>query len=278
MARPLRLEVAGGTYHITARGNERKPIYRDDTDRRTFLGTLGQVIARFDWRCLGYCLMGNHYHLLAETPQPNLARGMRHLNGVYAQRFNRRHRRSGHLMQGRYGAVLIERGEHLFSAVRYVVRNPVRAGLCTRPQDWPWSSYRGMVGLEPPGLLAVDLVLELFGETHTIAREQLRAFVEDASELGESPPSGAVAGSDAFVHTVATGLRVSPEVPRRDWQMLRPSLGGLLLTHSRDEAIALAYRHYGYRMHEIADALGCHYATVSRRLRAFERLMLDCKT
>jgi putative transposase len=102
MARPLRIEFSGAIYHVTSRGNAREDICLDDTDRAMFLGVLAEVISRFDWRCHAYCLMGNHYHLLIETPEPNLSKGMRQLNGVYTQRFNRRHGRVGHVFQGHY--------------------------------------------------------------------------------------------------------------------------------------------------------------------------------
>src|SRR5919108_6608630 len=102
MARPLRIEFSGAIYHVTSRGNAREDICLDDTDRAMFLGVLAEVISRFEWRCYAYCLMGNHYHLLIETPEPNLSKGMRQLNGVYTQRFNRRHGRVGHVFQGRY--------------------------------------------------------------------------------------------------------------------------------------------------------------------------------
>lgn len=134
MARPPRLEIANGIYHVVARGNERAAIFWDDTDRGRFLELLAHVVHRYQWRVLAYCLMGNHYHLLVQTPEPNFARGMRQLNGVYAQRFNRRHGRVGHLLQGRYGARLVQEDGHLLAAVRYIVRNPVRAGLAGAPR------------------------------------------------------------------------------------------------------------------------------------------------
>jgi putative transposase len=149
MSRPLRIEIAGGTYHVTARGNSRLPIYKDATDGRVFLYTLGQVVSRFGWECLAYCLMRNHYHLVVGTPRPNLARGMRQLNGVYVQRFNRRHERGGSLFERRYGAVLIERDSHMLEVFRYVARNPVRAGLCARPESWAAITRRSAGGCMP---------------------------------------------------------------------------------------------------------------------------------
>src|SRR5687767_13788050 len=137
MARPLRIEFAGALYHVTARGNARMPIFDDDADRRNFLSVLEQVLDRSGWLLHAYCLMGNHYHLMVETMQANLSAGMRQLNGVYTQRFNRRHERVGHLFQGRFKAILVERDSYLLELCRYVVLNPVRAGMVKRVQDYP---------------------------------------------------------------------------------------------------------------------------------------------
>ena len=128
MSRPLRIEFAGAVYHVTSRGNGRKPIFRDDVDRRSFLEVLHKVNQRHHWICHAYCLMTNHYHLVIETPEGNLSRGMRQLNGVYTMYFNRRHRTVGHVFQGRFKAILVERESYLLEVCRYVVLNPVRAG------------------------------------------------------------------------------------------------------------------------------------------------------
>ena len=141
MGRPVRINLAGGVYHVTARGTGPIEIYRDDVDRRIFLERLLTVERRFAWIRRALCLMGTHYHLLVETPLPNLSAGMHQLNGLYAALFNRRHGRVGALFQGRFSAVLLESDEHLIAARDYIAANPVRAGLCARPEDWPWSSY-----------------------------------------------------------------------------------------------------------------------------------------
>ena len=146
MARPLRIEFEGALYHVTSRGDERRDIFLDDADREAFLQILGDVVRRFAWRCHAYCLMGNHYHLLIETPNANLSRGMRHLNGVYTKRFNRTHERVGHVMQGRYKSILVDKDEYLLELARYVVLNPVRAGVVRSARDWKWSSYRATAG------------------------------------------------------------------------------------------------------------------------------------
>jgi REP-associated tyrosine transposase len=146
MARPLRLEFAGALYHVTSRGDGREDIYRADADRRGFLDVLGEVQGRFHWTVHAYCLMSNHYHLLIETPDANLAKGMRQLNGVYTQRFNRSHDRGGHVFQGRYKAILVQKEAYLLELARYVVLNPVRARMARTPGEYPWSSYRAMIG------------------------------------------------------------------------------------------------------------------------------------
>jgi REP element-mobilizing transposase RayT len=137
-------------YHVTARGNAREPIFFDDEDRQSFLTILGSVVNRFNWLCHAYCLMGNHYHLLIETPDGNLSRGMRQLNGVYTQKVNRRYSRVGHLFQGRFKSILVDKGSYLLELARYVVLNPVRAKLVKDPKDWEWSSYRATVGVKNP--------------------------------------------------------------------------------------------------------------------------------
>ena len=164
MVRPLRLEFAGALYHVTARGNARQKIYLDDSDREVFLYRLGLEIEQQGWRLYAYCLMDNHYHLLLETPEPNLVAGMRRFNGVYTQAFNRRHRRVGHLYQGRYKAILVEKDAYLREMCRYVVLNPVRAKAVKRPDQWRWSSYRVTAGsIAAPAWLAAAEVRALFG-------------------------------------------------------------------------------------------------------------------
>ena len=133
MARPLRIEFEGALYHVTSRGNARQHIFLHDSDRKKFFDVLADVVERFQWICHAYCLMDNHYHLVIETPEANLSRGMRQLNGVYTQVFHRRHGRVGHLFQGRYKAILVEKESYLLELAKYVVLNPVRAGLVSYP-------------------------------------------------------------------------------------------------------------------------------------------------
>lgn len=149
MARPLRIELSGGLYHVTSRGDRREAIFFSDDNRLVWLDLLGQVCSRFNWICHAYCLMTNHYHIVIETPEGNLAQGMRQLNGVYTQMTNRTHGRVGHVFQGRYKAIMVEKDSYLLELARYVVLNPVRAGMVNDVDEWPWSSYPAMIGSMP---------------------------------------------------------------------------------------------------------------------------------
>lgn len=187
MARPLRLEFPGALYHVISRGNERAPIFVDDLDRSDFLNMLGSVILKETFRLHAYCLVGNHYHLLLETPAGQISRGMHYLNARYAQRFNRRHERCGHLFEGRFKAIIVERQLHLLELQRYIVLNPVRAGLVDRAEDWRWSSYGATSGRVPaPSWLQTAWTLSQFGRTTVEGR---RAFVEFVEAGVERPPA-----------------------------------------------------------------------------------------
>ncbi len=189
MARPHRLQVAGGVFHVTARGNRRQDIFTSDRDRAYFLALLAVISARLEWRCHAYCLMTNHYHLVVETPNPDLSKGMHWLNFRYAQWFNLQHDYDGHLFQGRFRSVLVESNVHLIELARYVVLNPVRAGICARPQDWRWSSYR--VFAYPlrrrRTFVHVDWLLAQFGKPIGAARARYRQFVDDGLAQARPP-------------------------------------------------------------------------------------------
>lgn len=231
MARPLRLEHPGALWHVTARGNERGDVFRDDADRREFLAVLGRTVSVYGWRLHAYVLMGNHYHLLVETPEPTLSRGMRDLNGVTTQRFNRRHGRTGHLFEGRFKAILVEREAHLLELVRYVVLNPVRAGLAKSPAAWPWSSYKATAGLaEAPEWLETAWTLEQFGRRPAEARRRYVAFVADGRGAGYDPwgqlRGQVFLGSEGFAREVgrrASRKAVPREVPRAQREPVAPS-------------------------------------------------------
>jgi putative transposase len=231
MARPLRLEYPGALWHVTCRGNEKRPIFRDDRDRKLFLSLLSEAIARFAWRLHAYVLMGNHYHLLLETPEPNLSRGMHRINSIYSQQFNKRHDRVGHLLQGRFHAILVEKERHLVELVRYVVLNPVRAGLVDRAADWPWSSYGATAGLrQAPAWLETEWTVSQFG-AGAEALQAYREFVGAGAGRLERPWSGVAAqlflGSDEFrkrVLTLSAVQTVDADVPLPQRRAIRPTL------------------------------------------------------
>jgi putative transposase len=186
VARPPRLQLAGGIYHVTSRGNRRQHVFTDDRDRRRFLALLDHVANRLDWAGHAYCLMPNHFHLVMETPSPTLSAGLQWLNGSYAQWFNWRHQKDGHLFQGRFHSVLVETDVHLLELSRYTVQNPVRARLCSSPIDWPWSSCRAMLGLtRPADFLMVGRVLDHFGPDRDRARRAFHTFVHDVGSNGQ---------------------------------------------------------------------------------------------
>jgi putative transposase len=178
MPRRPRVPVPGGIYHVTSRGNRREPIFVNDGDRILFLEILSQIIARRSWRLFAYCLMQNHYHAVVQTPDADLAAGMRALNGDYAQWFNKLYGLVGHVFQGRYHAVLVESDWHFLELSRYLAMNPVRAGLCSAPRDWPWGSYRIIIGEESSALVSADRTLRHFGRNSGVARAAFSDFVE----------------------------------------------------------------------------------------------------
>jgi putative transposase len=180
MPRRPRFQEPGAIYHVTSRGTEGRAIFLDDLDRELFVAELGEVVKAGSWMCPAYCLMTNHFHLVIQTPQADLAVGMHAVNSTHANYFNRRHNHVGHLFQSRYTSILIERESHLLQACRYVVLNPVRAGLCRRPGYWRWSSYRATAGYVPaPDFLDVDWVLSQFGNNARRAALRWVEFVAD---------------------------------------------------------------------------------------------------
>ena len=162
MPRSARRELADGVHHVTCRGNGKQLVFIRRVDHEIFLRLLAQVVDRFRWQCLTYCLMRNHYHLLVRTPEPTLGVGMRRLNGRYAQDFNRRYGRVGHVWQERYHSVLLREDAHLAQAIGYIALNPVRAGICQRPEDWRWSAHRAIAGLGDDAIVSADVTLAYF--------------------------------------------------------------------------------------------------------------------
>jgi putative transposase len=189
MGRPDRVEAPGAIYHVTARGNNKQTIYFDDRDRDLFSLMLGRSARKHRWIVFAHCLMTNHYHLVLQIEREGFSAGFRELNSGYSRRTNRRYDRTGHLFHNRFAAALLKTDAHLLNACRYVVLNPVRAGMCERPEHWRWSSYRACAGLDlPPPFLAVGELLALFGSSPERARSEFCAFVA----AGQGPVSGTV--------------------------------------------------------------------------------------
>ncbi|HWQ02629.1 MAG TPA: transposase [Gaiellaceae bacterium] len=179
MPRRLRIQAPDTLYHVTGNATDRWQLFVEDEDREHFLSTFASVVQKYEWTCLSFALMGTHDHLLFRTTHANIAAGMQELNSRYAQDFNRRHSRPGHLFRARYGAVVVEEPGHLLWCIRYIARNPVEAGLCPGPADWSWSSYPGLVGIGRSWpFVAGGEVLGLFGQDRKAAISRLRDFVE----------------------------------------------------------------------------------------------------
>lgn len=298
MSRPLRIEFPGAVYHVTARGDRQEPIFVDDKDRLVFMDLLAQALNRHDASVLAYCLMGNHYHLVLCTRQANLSTLMRHLNGVFTLRFNRRHGTVGHVFQGRYKAILVDRDSYLLEACRYVDLNPVRAGMVAAPQDWPWSSYRALVGAAPaPHWLDIDTLHgALIGSSapadpagHALAWRryaELVATARDASLWASALRQQVYLGDEAFVERVqaraGTERLSTPDVPRPQRTPPQPRAAALstwlTACPTRDEALYRAYREGGLTMTAMARELTLSVARVSQLVRLGEERVLKLKT
>jgi REP element-mobilizing transposase RayT len=237
MPRRPRIELPGGIHHVWQRGNNRRTIFVDDADRQAFLQLLVATARKYGWHCLGYCLLDNHFHLIVETPAANLGRGMRDLCSRYVQRFNERHATGGgHLFQARFGSKLVRTDEQFAQLLRYVAHNPVRAGLCSDPARWPWSSHATVLAGRPDVLVSLARITSLLGDTRAYA-----ALFEPDGPLRHLP------------------FDVSP------WE-LRPTLAEILTAPDLTAAVRRAKRH-GYRLADVAAHLGISEITLWRRLK-----------
>ncbi len=285
MARPLRVEFSDALYHVTSRGNGRQKIFLSEQDNREFLELFGKTLKHFNWICHAFCLMENHYHLVIETPNANLSKGMHHLNATYCQAHHKKHDTVGHLFQGRFKAIVVDRESYLLELARYVVLNPVRAGLVAQPEDWPWSSYRATVGLpvsEASKSLTSSWLLGQFGPDEITARRRYIDFV--ASGIGRESPwpqlqSQLFLGKEAFIDKLKDTIpekQAVKEIPKMQRYANRPQLNEIfadLMTKKtstrkkRDEAIVTSYVTHGYDQKEVANFLGIHYTTVSHVIK-----------
>jgi REP element-mobilizing transposase RayT len=284
MSRPLRIEHDNACYHVTARGDRRSTIFRTDSDRLTWLAMLAETCGRFAFSVLAYCLMGNHYHLVVQTRQGQLSRGMRYLNSNYSQYFNRQHGLVGHVFQGRYHAVLCQQNQYLMELSRYTVLNPVRARLVTHPGHWLWSSYGAMVGtVDAPAWLSRDSALAQFGSEEAAAIREFASFVLEG--IGQESPFRAVRhqlflGDEDFCERAARGEFKSAllEINRSQRRaVVLPLAAYFDDCPERNQAMAKAYLSHCYTMMEIAEFCQVSVRTVSRAVHAF-RKMSDCQT
>lgn len=276
MSRPLRLEFVGALYHVTSRGDRQQVIYCDDTDRLVWLEILARVCSRFNFTIHGFCQMTNHYHMLVETADANLSSGMRQLNANYSQYFNRRHGLVGHLFQGRYKAILVQKESHLREVARYVVLNPVRAGMVASPADWRWSSYYLMVQPElTPDWLDSEWILAQFADNRQDAIQAYQRFVEagvGASNPVKNARHQLLLGDDEFVAKYHSVIGSLVEVTRVQRRALALSLAEYQANYAdRDVAMTQAYWSTAYTMAQIAEHFGVSYRTVSRVIQRSEQ-------
>jgi putative transposase len=303
MARPLRIQFPGAWYHMMNRGASRQRIFLNENDRKDFLNLLGETSDMFTIQIHAYCLLDNHYHLLIHTPQGNISRSMRHLNGVYTQRFNRKHGTDGSIFRGRFKAILIDADSYLLEVTRYIHLNPVRANIVGTPEQYPWSSHNAY--LEKPQSLSWllrDEVLGRFGEKLNQSIKSYREFIQagipsDIEEFYTMKRRPIILGAERFKDWVRTKLISSGE---EDYEI--PEAKGLHSSISanhvidiimksykvgketlervhrgkwnepRDVAIYLCRKECGLTLKEIATKLGITaYTTISMAYRRVER-------
>ena len=278
MARPLRLEFPGAIYHITSRGDRQEAIYEDDADRQQWLDILARICERYNWRVHAYCLMENHYHIVLETADGNLSKGMRQLNGIYTQYFNRQHNRVGHVYQGRYKAILVEKDSYLLELSRYVVLNPVRAGMTKTVEEWLWSSYLVTTGKRPPpAWLEVEWLLSQFSLQRNRARGRYIDFVREGIGL---PPvwddlrHQIYLGSEGFVNKhqkLVSQKQYLDDIPALQKRAIPKPISYYQNNYkSENQAITLAFLSGGHTLKEIGDYYGKHYTTISRIVKKYE--------
>jgi putative transposase len=278
MARPLRIEFPGAVYHVTSRGNEQRNIFKSDRDRKAFLDFLGDASKRFGWSITAWVLMTNHFHLVIRTPQPNLSRGMHWLNGSYAGWFNRQHKRSGHLFGGRFKAFLIDKETYFTEVLRYVVLNPVRAGLAARPEAYRWSSYRATAGLESaPEWLDVNAALTPFAPDMQLAQTYYSEFV--AAKIGsdeclwDNLINGMYLGDEQFAKKMRKAVEAKPrstDHPKAQRAVGRPKMHEVVAAVARAAGVAASTirEARGGNLRRLVAWIGWHEGLVTLRMIA----------
>jgi len=271
MSRPLRVHVPGVLLHVFARGNDKARIFIDDEDCQSFIDVLATTLERFGVECVMYCLLGNHYHLLVVPHEHPVSRLMQQLNAAYCQRFNRRHARVGHVMQGRFGARLVQDGEYARTVLRYLALNPVAAGVVAAPDEWAWSGYRAVLGLDrAPDFLSLQYVWSAFGSSDPdIGRARLVEFVRAA--VPECFPNPLLHGDDRLARHLAP--RIEPHQSNPDFTYscrfatrltLSALLDGCVDRISLEDAVHAAFYRHGYTLAAIGDVVSRDPSTVCR--------------
>lgn len=278
MTRPLRVEFSGAFHHVYSRGNGKQKIFTDEADCQSFCQILEDVIRKRKWVCHAYCLEVTHFHLIIETPEGLLSKGMHDLNGAYSQAFNRKHNRVGHVMQGRYKSPVIEDDSHFLGVARYIVLNPVYDKLVVQPELWRWSSYAATAGSAPaPDFLEIDFTRRLFDDSTEKAIDMYRRFVVEGVDAERVPDhiADVIFGTEITHEEIKAQLeaaRHETEYRRKDRYADSPPLSrlfeGARKGPVRNRRIVQAYRDFGYTMTQIAAFLGISCSTVSRALRA----------
>ncbi len=270
MSRPLRIEFENACYFVTSKGNASQRVFLSSDDGRLWMRTFESVCARFGWICHAYCLMDNHYHIVIETPGANLSAGMRQLNGVYTQSFNRKNNRSGHLFTGRFNSVIFQKEKYLKTLIRHTVTNPVRKGLINSPMQWKWSSCRASCGKENLSFIDPDRIAEIFGSA-----SEFENFISEPqqSDILKDVKRQIYLGDDDFIEHVsrfASGHSHSREIPIKQRAGIRSIEGFVTGITDRKQAIFTAYCSGFFSIKEISDYFGIHYSTVSRIVSEYE--------
>jgi REP element-mobilizing transposase RayT len=293
VARALRVEYPGAFYHVASRGNERRDLFLNARDREQFLSYLESATVRYGARIHVYCLMSNHYHLLVETPHGNLSRIMQHINGAYTTYFNVKRGRAGHLFQGRYKAILVDKDEYAQVLSRYIHLNPVRAGLVAKPGEYLWSSYRAYAGpVFTPPWLHREFILSYFGSEEKTAQKRYRDFVDgeagrECASPFENVRASTLLGSESFVEWVCEKFlkeaQANRELPalsqladRPALEAIRAAVEGLFVNDratARRVGLYLCRRHTGLKLKEIGTAYGVGESAVTQASRRVSEAM-----
>lgn len=281
MSRQLRIEYPGALYHVTTRGNSKATIFINDNDRYKFLDTLESCTKAFNYICHAYCIMDNHYHLLIETPDANLSAGIHKLNSVYAQYFNKQYDHVGHVFQGRFKAILIQRDDYLLELCRYIVLNPIRAGIVNHPSEYQWSSFSSTIGNTKwyDSFLTPEWILSQFDSDFSLARRRYINFVIDGINT-DSPmkniKAGLILGDKSFIESLSKRIneyKDDTEIPREQRYTCRDDLTSLfenlksMTKEMRNKTLFEAYSKHGYTQKELAKFLNKHVVTIGRIIK-----------